>query len=272
MLRHLMLYDHDYSKLEEEEKIKFQEYLGRRSIYSSYSEGVDLDAVTSGGYTKKIRYYMSLFPNNFIPEGFRENSYIDDLATSFEHLINNEECGEREILNHIKKNRHWEIIGSIFSSYNFGHHSAFIFPEFRLGTEFVVDYLLVGKNSGGHYLVFVELESPYGAVTQKTGKLGHVIRKGVSQVDDWKFWLEQNYSQIGQTLKKYKTLDTVMPEELFKYDSSRMNYCVVAGRRQHYNEQTYLERRLLKENQKTLLLHYDNLIDRTRRFYTSPSR
>lgn len=46
-------------------------------------------------------------------------------------------------------------------NYNFGHHDAYIIPEFMLGNSYKVDYLLIGKSSRGYEFVFIELEKPY---------------------------------------------------------------------------------------------------------------
>lgn len=52
---------------------------------------------------------------------------------------------EQEIQKYIKQNRKWFIPGSIFLDYNFGHHDAYLFPEQKLGNEYAVDYMLLGK-------------------------------------------------------------------------------------------------------------------------------
>lgn len=65
---------------------------------------------------------------------------------------------------YIKLNKKWYIPGSIFLNYNFGHHDAYLFPEQKLGNEYTVDYMLVGKSSDGYSVVLVEFEkadTPY---------------------------------------------------------------------------------------------------------------
>lgn len=66
---------------------------------------------------------------------------------------------EQEIQQYIKQNRKWFIPGSIFLDYNFGHHDAYLFPEQKLGNEYAVDYMLLGKNSDGYSIVLVEFEN-----------------------------------------------------------------------------------------------------------------
>lgn len=54
-------------------------------------------------------------------------------------------------------NRYYHIIGSLLSGLSFhtGHHAAYLFPEFQLGTADHVDYLIVVKGSGGYEFVLV---------------------------------------------------------------------------------------------------------------------
>ena len=90
---------------------------------------------------------------------------------------------EREILNFIRDKQAYFIIASILKGfhYRFGHHNAFAFKEFELPPNYLVDYLLVGKNSGGYEFVFIELENATGQITNNDGEFGTTIRKGIKQ-------------------------------------------------------------------------------------------
>ena len=59
---------------------------------------------------------------------------------------------------YIKSNQKWFIPLSILKAYDFGHHFSCVVPEFQLGSQYRLDYLLVGKNSLGYQFVFVEFE------------------------------------------------------------------------------------------------------------------
>ena len=49
-----------------------------------------------------------------------------------------------------------------------------------------------------------------------------------------------------------------------KYDSTRIHYAVVAGRRTDFNDVTYRQKRSIKNQNNINLIHYDNLIDLSR--------
>ncbi|MGR5907333.1 Shedu anti-phage system protein SduA domain-containing protein [Bacillus paranthracis] len=148
------------------------------------------------------------------------------------------------------------------TNYDFGHHNAFIFPEFQLGNSYQVDFLLVGKSSSGYHFIFVELEDPYKQITLKDGELGSAFIKGMRQTRDWKYWLEQDFQSLSTVFSKYKHPQMTLPTEFFKYDSSRIHYIVVAGKRENFNEKTYRLSRMSKLQDNTALLHYNNLYDK----------
>ncbi|MBM7557998.1 Shedu anti-phage system protein SduA domain-containing protein [Halanaerobacter jeridensis] len=214
-------------------------------------------------YPKAARHYLSLFPNNYLDIKVLQNiERLTSLNKSFLKKINSDSVIENQLLNFINNNNAYHIIASILKAeFNFGHHEAYIFPEFMLGNTYRADYLLVGKNSGGYEFTFIELESPKGNITLKSGEKGEVIRKGIKQVRDWNIWLESNYSNLIETFKRYKHPKKALPESFYKLDKSRIHYVVVAGRREDFKERTYRIKRDLKSSSKITLLHYDNLYD-----------
>lgn len=135
--------------------------------------------------------------------------------------------GERDVLRFINHRPAYHIIAGVFKYYNFGHHDAYVFPEFALG-KYIADYLLIGKSSGGYEFVFVELEHPNGRTTLKSGHEGEAFRKGTYQIYDWKAEIEAHFSASFVTITKYSNKSS-LPKEFSEYDSSRFHYAVVAG-------------------------------------------
>lgn len=262
-----MLYERDYRILTEEEKKIYAKVESAFEKARNKNSGISIKALDS--YYNKLPiaalHYQQLFPNNYLST----NSLFDKLqlettANEFKDLLNNS-ASEREILNFINTRKAFYIIASIFKGYHydFGHHKAFAFKEFELPANYIVDYLLVGKNSGGYEFIFVELESPSGQITKKDGGFGATIKKGIKQVTDWDIWFEANYSSLRLVYDKYLGNTEELPREFHELDKSRIHYVVIAGRRTDFNKKTYqLKRRLLKQNN-ILLLHYDNLLDST---------
>lgn len=256
----LGLYERDYSELTQEE-IKEKEKVdaegghvigakfGRRNFFYKYP--------------KAVRHNMSLFPNNYMDiQLLKDESELVNQCDGFETLLNNTSITELDIKRYIQSNGFYHIPASIFKHYDFGHHEAALFKEFPLGTKYIADYLLVGRASGGWQFIFVEFENPYGRITLADGNPGEVIRKGLNQIDEWKPFIEGCYSTLSAEFEKYTVQD--LPREFTRFDSTRMHYVVVAGRRADYNETTRLFQRRSEAERNIKILHYDNILDDAR--------
>lgn len=160
----MLITDAVFQELTDEELKLYNEYKEKSS--KIYPAGLINE------YPDKVRFCTTLFPGNYLDERILNRSdELEDLCNLFLPLLNNPETGERDILNFIRDNRAYHLIGSIQKkNYNFGHHGTYIFPEFQLGSSYQVDYLILGKNSDGYHFVFVELESPYGKISIGDGR------------------------------------------------------------------------------------------------------
>lgn len=255
------LFGRDYRFLTQEERKQWDEVLERERYNEDGSRLPIGKRNLFREYPKAARYYDQLFPNNYLDiVDLQDNEKLQSLNEGFETLLDLK-CNEQAILKYIKDNQAYYIIGSIFLQYNFGHHEAYIFPEFQLSTNYRADYLLVGRSSGGYEFIFIELEHPYGNVTKQDGNLGEVFRKGIEQTKDWKRWLDRNYQSLRENFNNNIKEHDRLPSEFIEYDSTRIYYVVIAGRRENFKENTYCIKREYQKDQNILLLHYDNLLD-----------
>lgn len=257
----LGLFERDYTQIYESER-KYKEELdikynstprkyGRRTPFREYP--------------KAIRHNMSLFPNNYMDINLlKEEETLKNQCDEFESLLNQNSIKELDIKHFIQENKYYHIPASIFGFYNFGHHEASLFKEFQLGTYYKVDYLLVGRASGGYQFIFVEFENPYTNIIKGNGNLGETVRKGIEQINDWKTYVEQYYTSLNAEFLKYT--NKTLPNEFINYDATRMNYVVVAGRRLDFEaDNTRVIQRRIEKEQNIKILHYDNLLDEARR-------
>ncbi len=258
-----MLYERDYNLgLTEDELIQYRNITGR-DFGADRSSGFGR-VNTPSKYPKAARMFKTLFPNNYLDFiDLKDNEKLSNINERYLKLIDDADSTERDIINFIKAERGYHVIGSIVRGchLNTGHNGAFLFPEFQLSNCYVADYLLCGRSSGGYEFVFVELEHPRGNITMKNGDLGHEIRDGISQLKEWRRWLESNYSSFNTTFKKYKNPNIQLPEEFYTLDSSRFHYVIVAGRRSDFAELTHRIRREIRQSENINILHYDNLYD-----------
>lgn len=260
----MTLYDRDFNSITDKEKSLWEELKEQEKVFVN---GKPSDIIRKSLYTQypvAVRHNLSLFPNNFVDsvELRSESESLKLKLQEFGILLENTQTTERQILNFIKDKKAYFLIGSILkSNYRFGHHSLFIFPEFKLPPNFQVDYLIIGKNSDGHHFIFVELENPYGQITISDGSYGETIRKGIKQIDDWEIWLEENFSHLRLVFEQALGKTENLPKEFTVFDKTRMHYVVVAGRRKDYNDKTYRLQRSNLEQRKLQVFHYDNIID-----------
>ncbi|MFN8286132.1 MAG: DUF4263 domain-containing protein [Chitinophagales bacterium] len=258
-----MLYDRDYRILSEKEKNLWDqaELLFEKAKDSDGSYNLHDAAQYHLNLPVAAYHYQQLFPNNFLnPSFLRDTDTVKVGIDKFKSVLN-DATSEREILNHIRTERSYYIIGAILNLYPFGHHRAFLFKEFELPPNHVVDYLLIGKNSDGYHFVFVEMESPVGQITLSDGALGTAFRKGLNQISDWESWLESNFSHLKLMFEKFLGATSILPNEFFEFDKSRIHFVVVAGKRKDFKEKTYSIRRKYLKSMGVNILHYDNLVD-----------
>lgn len=258
----MTLYEQNYLNLSPEDKAELDS-LERKA-------GDPIKIINTRDYfnvSKAVRHHRTLFPNYYLDPRDLDEPYVNLATAQFETLLDQPEITEREVVKFIKEQRHYFIIGSILNSgpYRFGHHSAFLFPEFRLGPTYKADYLIIGKGSDGYEFIFVELECPQKKATLADGGFAESFRKGLDQVNRWKIWLEMNYTSLMLTLDVHKSPRETLPLEFHRLDPSRIHFVVIAGRRRDFTEYTYRQQREESRTNNLSIIHYDNLIDYSKR-------
>lgn len=259
----MLLYDTDFNNIPESDSIIWDQLKEKEIVYHNGEPTIFRKSLYRE-YPKSVRHFLSLFPNNFIDavDLVKSKNELKNILEEFENLLNDTSTSERDVLNFIKHKKAHFIVGSILkNNYSFGHHALYVFPEFQMPPSYKADYLLVGKNSDGYHFVFVELEKVHGDVTLKDGSFGDIVRKGISQIDDWEVWLEKYFSHLTVVFEVCKNKKEIIPNEFRDFDKTRVHYVVIAGRRVDYNDKTYRLRRTNLEQRKLFIIHYDNLID-----------
>jgi hypothetical protein len=267
----MSLFEKDYNQLTKDENSIIAQYDSLEPNIMGMLKGTNVVNPTDL-YLKRaeiieknifILNHKSIFPNNYLNEiDIKVNSYdyINKLQ-KFKELLDDNTITERNILNFIRDEKAFFLIGSILQNYTiYGHHDRYLFQEFMLPPDYKADFLVVGKNSDGYHFLFFELENPYKNITKKDGNFGETLRKGIEQIDTWKEWMDKNFPTLKNVFNKSKNPARQLPTEFIEYDSTRFEYVVIAGRRDDFNEKTYsLRRKYLKDN--LTILHYDNVID-----------
>lgn len=248
------LYERDYLQLSSEEAKEKSDYI------KSLKDIMDIKPYSE--LSMAVRHNLSLFPNNLVVLlDEKKNHDLVAINSEFFDLIHKKGIQEQEILNFINHTPAYHIVcGILANRFQFGHHECYLFKEFWLGENYRADYMIIGKGSGGYEFVLIEFEKSDGRITLKDGHIGEAFRKGISQVDDWKAWIEGNFSEFSKALISVKG-DKTMPPELEKYDSTRFHYVVVSGLRSDYSDKTYQTARDKANRSGIHLIHYDKLYE-----------
>jgi hypothetical protein len=136
-----------------------------------------------------------------------------------------------------------------------GGRSRFVVPRPNLGGKRIPDFLIADVDSAGINWVLVELETPVSAVTLKGDRLLEKhARKGVSQVDEWRRWIENNLS-LARGSRREGGLGLVDI-------SPRSKGLVLVGRRARLGDNASEVRRPIGENQRIDVHTYDYLLER----------
>lgn len=217
-------------------------------------------------FSKEIRHYNSLFPNNYIDICTLKSLENEKILKEFKELINEPETKESDISKFIKDKNAYFIIASLLRETSYGHHDVYVFPEFQLSDNSKVDYLIIGKSSQGYHFLFVEIEGVNKDPARVDGFFSDNLKQPERQIATWKSSLETNYSSIFDVFKKAKKCNTALTDEFHKYDPSRMDYAVIIGKRQHETDNSnkdifQKEKRKSIETNKTTIKNYDNLLD-----------
>ncbi len=251
------LYERDYTKIISEEEQKLQQMFIRfDNVRGIKSTGDDPRHSYPKFECRKFLWcHNSLFPNNYLYH--LEPSTLDLAKESkeFRDVIYAAQ-NENDIQSYIKDNKKWFIPASIYQEYNFGHHGAYLFPELLLGSEYAVDYALLGKSSDGYSLVLVEFEkanTPFCRSSSNTEQ--ESVRKGITQIRDWKRWLDDN--------REYFLKSSGFRDKSIDIPISRIFYCLVVSRRDLMNDSksTELRSQLCYEMNNTKIISFDRLVD-----------
>lgn len=165
---------------------------------------------------------------------------------------------ENDIQRYIKRNKKWFIPGSLLKDYDFGHHSAYIVPEQKLGKEYCADYMLLGNNSIGFQIVLVEFEDVNVDYRLKASNAEtEPVRKGLTQIRDWKRWIDDNRAYFIQSCG-LSNISKAIP-------SWGIHYCLVVSRRGRMDDIANKMRGQIQHETPGLhIVSYDRLVDNVR--------
>ena len=128
-----------------------------------------------------------------------------------------------------------------------------------LGSEYRVDYMLLGRNSIGHHIILVEFEGVNVDYKIKTSNTeSESVRKGLTQIRDWRRWMDDN--------RLYFMRSCGLVDISRNIPSWGINYCLVVGRRSRMDDVANQMRGQSQHDTPGLrIVSYDRLVDNVKR-------
>lgn len=88
--------------------------------------------------------------------------------------------------------RHFSEVPRLLVQHLHGGHGRWVIPQKRLGAEFVPDFVIGERYSGGLDWILVELQSPKEKLFLSKGRMTEHLDEGIRQILEWRRWLNAN--------------------------------------------------------------------------------
>ena len=75
-------------------------------------------------------------------------------------------------------------------------------PEFRLGTEYIADFLILSADSGCWHAVFIEMQSHQDSIYNKDGSMTRQLNEAQKQIQEWKIWIEEHPMEFRKSVSR----------------------------------------------------------------------
>jgi hypothetical protein len=135
-----------------------------------------------------------------------------------------------------------------------GGHGRWVIPQKRLGAEYVPDFVIGERHSGGRFWTAVELEGPQRAMFTKAGDPSRYLWHAIRQIVDWRVWLEHN--------RDYAARDPSNDGLGLKDISPALTGLIIIGRRQDLPVRRQAFRRGLERQLNVQIHSFDWLLER----------
>lgn len=189
-------------------------------------------------------------PDRYLPNASMSVSYMDsDTLGRFDELLNDTNCGERELQRFIESNKF--ILSCIPDCSAAG--ISYVFPQEKLGSEYVPDFLIASWRSSFFKWIAIELESHKHKIFTRNGDPTKELSHAIRQIQDWRTWVQSNIDYASRPRDKNGLgLIDITP---------RLKGIILIGRRSIDSAPTTQLRRQMSQDLNIELHTYDYLLD-----------
>lgn len=73
-------------------------------------------------------------------------------------------------------------------------------PEFKIGTKYIVDFIILSANSGCWNVTLIEMQSHKDKIFLKDGTASKGLREAQKQVQEWEMWLDNHKFEFRESI------------------------------------------------------------------------
>lgn len=151
--------------------------------------------------------------------------------------------GEREVGKYLKEN-----LILIKNTLNIWSWNCVICkPEFKIGTKYVADYLILSANSGCWNAVMIEMQSHRDRILLQDGTASKGLRVAQKQIQEWEMWIESYNTEFRGYLAELAKDELAQCSNVMRHIRAdtelrdpktviRYKYKILIGRRDYLSE------------------------------------
>ena len=186
--------------------------------------------------------FQEVLPGFYVSEADISEVMLSEVRETIETA--NDERAIQKVLE-----KHPEILAQHLG----GGHGRWVIPQMRLGAEYIPDFIIGERNSGGFFWHLVELESPRARLFIQNGDPSLELRHAIRQVHDWRAWLTQNQNYASRPISE-NGLGLV---EIH----NRTHGIILIGRRTEVRTDNNPRRRQMELDNHVTIMSYDRLLE-----------
>lgn len=134
-----------------------------------------------------------------------------------------------------------------------GGHGRWVLPKQKFGDEFVSDFIIGEKHSGGYYWTLVELERPNMDAFTKAGQQTAELSHAINQIQSWRSFLTANQNYATRPISEH---GLGLPDI-----TNQVKGLIILGRRHRLQEKDRALRRQIEHDLRIEIHSFDWLLD-----------
>ena len=141
----------------------------------------------------------------------------------------------------------------------------YVLPQFRLGSNYLADFIVVAGQSNSYEITIVELKRPEASLYTKQGIISNDLNFACTEIDNYRRWIVDSTEDFKKNLVAEISKEDPAFEDTFDWTRRFRIYSkVVIGRRENLTGEI-LDKNFDLENKGVSVISYDRLIDTEKR-------